>query len=877
MKNDHFAIVIGLSSYPTLGDPPPADLQGPENDADVIEGWLADPNGGGLPAQNIKKIRSRDVQSPPDAAPTPNDLEKAFLWLDQLAAMNRPRKVGTRLYLYVSGHGFSNRPGNGCLLTGNAAERQFSANISPSGWLDWLRDAAYFTEYVLWMDCCMDRVVLTQPTPPPLDPMGGNGIGQAFIAFAAARPLKASEKAIPEDSNRYHGVFTWNLIQGLRGAGADGYRIVNSGSLANWLREAQLGWLDDSDRANPSVAKEPAIIAQDPGIVFAAGVGPISFDVTLCIPTATAPSQIWLWSGELPTRGPPITLAAGGTKMPLKAGLYVAEGEGLRQGFAVTRSTVVNLVEKGSPVNASSGTFTLRVDPGDPSAAIRLCDNEFAVVMGGMARLVSPPLPFGLYLIRRTIGRQITEKVILLDTDWPPPEPVAAPPVAPTIGAPPPVPLDAPNTAGLPPVPPITSAAPLPGTRATREYHESMASDKRCDLSVGDGAELMVMARWFSGAGESPVEPPWRDVSVVDASGSVIADLATQGRRDSSRDPVAACAIRLNPGAYELRYPIGSSGLFTQSLIVPAGGWRMEGYILHTGAETSGRPSVSLLMGKIGEEPKADEEVQLQKAIVALADERPILNEQLVELLFGQTASPLARIVGAHLLLLSARTQSDADAAPKFDRLNGIVTELRNHVGTGHADVEALSLKCSDPTIRTVAPVGALPMFERSWELLLEGSQERPELISATLWQKVHATAEIPPYLVWTEDNSVQTALRKALVEAIFAQRLAPATAPLSPQGRLASVLESALKSVKSHTMEGFGKMSNELGGLFGRDLRTQLPQAQQPAPSAPAASGVSEQEIARRARILHLPPAALEILRQDVTARSAPAQVSAE
>ena len=873
MNSDHFAIVIGLASYPNLGDPPPANLQGPENDADAVAGWLADPNGGGLPAANIRKIRSRDVQSPPDAAPTPNELDKAFLWLDQLAAKNKPRKVGTRLYLYVSGHGFSNRPSNGCLLTGNAADRQYSANICPSGWVDWLRDADYFREYVLWMDCCMDRVILTQPTPPPLDFMGGNGIGQAFIAFAATRPLKATEKAIPDDNNQFHGIFTWNLIQGLRGAGADGNRIVNSGSLANWLREAQLGWLDDNDRANPSVAKEPAIVAQDPGIVFAAGVGPVFYDVTLRIPAATASSQMSLWSAEVPMRGAPITVAPGGTKLPLKPGLYVVEGAGLRQGFAVTRSMTFDLVEKGSPVSPSTGTFTVRVDPGDPSAAIRLCDNEFAVVMGRTAQLISPPLPFGLYLIRRTIGRQITEKVILLDTDWPPPEPVAVPPVAPTVGGPPPVPAEALNTTGLPPVPPITSAAPLPGTRATHKVQERMASDDRCDLSVGDGAELMVMARWFSATGELPAEAPWRGVSVVNASNSVIADLETQGRHDRSGDPVAACAIRLNPGAYELRYPIGSSGLFTQSLIVPAGGWRMEAYLLHTGAETSGRPSISLLMRKIGEEPKADEEIQLQKAIVAVADERSILNMQLVEVLFGQTASPLARIVGAHLLLLSARTQSDADAAATLARLNAIVTELRNLVGRQHADVEALSLKCSDPTLRTVAPVGALPMFERSWQLLLEGSQQWPELISATLWQKVHATVEIPPYLVWTEDDSVQTALRKALADTIFARRVAPASAPVSPQRRVAGALESALKSVKTLTLDGWGKMSTELGGgLWGRDVQMQIP-----SPPSPAGSGVSEQEIARRAQALHLPPAALKVLREDIAARGAPRLFSSE
>src|SRR5258707_9456291 len=101
MNTDHFAIVIGLSSYPNLGEPPPDNLQGPENDADAVVAWLTDAKGGGLPSGNIWMIRSRDLRSPPNAAPTRDQLEAAFLWLDKLAADNqgagKGRKVRTRL------------------------------------------------------------------------------------------------------------------------------------------------------------------------------------------------------------------------------------------------------------------------------------------------------------------------------------------------------------------------------------------------------------------------------------------------------------------------------------------------------------------------------------------------------------------------------------------------------------------------------------------------------------------------------------------------------------------------------------------------------------------------------------------------------------
>ena len=177
MNTDHFAIVIGLSRYPRLADPPP-DLHGPENDADAVCAWLTDPSGGALPETNIKVVRSGAFGAPPTGAPTRDDLEEAFLWLDGLAKRNQEedgkgRVVGHRLFLYAAGHGFSPRFRQGCLLAGNAAEEQYSANVFPSAWIEWLQDAGYFRECVLWLDCCMDRQVLTQPTPPPLTPISG--------------------------------------------------------------------------------------------------------------------------------------------------------------------------------------------------------------------------------------------------------------------------------------------------------------------------------------------------------------------------------------------------------------------------------------------------------------------------------------------------------------------------------------------------------------------------------------------------------------------------------------------------------------------------------------------------------------------------------
>ena len=111
-----YAIVVGISRYPGLSVPPaePADLQAPDTDVDAVCKWLTDTSGGGLPSENLKVIRSGDFPSgsdPEAAEPQAESIRKAFRWLQTLAEKNNEEReglqVGRRLYIYMSGHGFS--------------------------------------------------------------------------------------------------------------------------------------------------------------------------------------------------------------------------------------------------------------------------------------------------------------------------------------------------------------------------------------------------------------------------------------------------------------------------------------------------------------------------------------------------------------------------------------------------------------------------------------------------------------------------------------------------------------------------------------------------------------------------------------------------
>src|ERR1700730_7033984 len=96
MSQDDFAIVIGISRYPSLGEPPneALDLRGPENDTDAVVEWLKNSSGGSMPDANIKTIKSAQLASSAataGAGPTRDQIEDHFLWLPPRTKKQRVR------------------------------------------------------------------------------------------------------------------------------------------------------------------------------------------------------------------------------------------------------------------------------------------------------------------------------------------------------------------------------------------------------------------------------------------------------------------------------------------------------------------------------------------------------------------------------------------------------------------------------------------------------------------------------------------------------------------------------------------------------------------------------------------------------------------
>lgn len=774
---DH-AILIGIRDYPRLGeDNQPANLKGPLNDVAAVRAWLLDPAGGGFPDDStIHTIISADAMAADAAKPTADDLEAVLLEIDNLAQISdkaqKGLRVGKRLYLYMAGHGFSPERSSACLFTANATQR-FKSHIHATGWLNWLQECAFFEEFVLWMDCCMDG----QDVRPVRDPLlaamrAGIPPRASFIAFAAQRPLKAVENPVPADGGKIHGVFTWALLQGLRGAAADHYGRVTGRSLADWLRNAQPALMTNEQRASNFVAPDPEIIQEDSGLIFGRGIALLRYTITFDFPAEAQGLMASLWSGM-----PPVArqFTVNGQEQQLTPGLYLVQvpALGLSQGFEVLTDMVVPVREHGPQVDplASGKIFTLDIDPGELGTEIFVIDQRLSLVDRDAGHLVLP-LPFGLFKIKTRLGRGISQRIILLDRDKPPAAPASV-------------------------ARPLSSVIPLPGTGSSLAAHafargQALNDSRRQAAGAGAGDEqaaLMLMVRAYSAPDTSlRHSEPWKDVAIVDAGGTVVCDGARDLQVRRETDPYAVGSRKLAPGNYFLRHKLGDGTVLEQSLLFRTG-WRLEVYLLRRGAPgkdmLTARVRVSLLMRRMEQGGGTDvaEDRLAETVRLALADERRVLNPELERKLTQAFDNPVLGLMGAHLMLL----EQACDRYRDMSSFRLIVRQLAPLLGSSHPDWVALALQCPDMTVpRNLVPDGP-PMFAHSWPLLVRAAHAGRIDIPAAMWSRMEAPATLPPFMAWSIDEDVRRAARETLRQALAqpsssGPALALSNAPLSLQ-----------------------------------------------------------------------------------------------
>ena len=252
-----YAVVVGIAEYPGL-----TNLAGPDTDAQAVYDWLVDPAGGNLERENVELIRSAqfDPIDPQDPKPASGSVKAALL---RIAAKTQ-QAPGNRLYMYFSGHGFAPTLEEGALFTAEASQLA-PFHVYAHSWLKAFRRAGMFRDVVLWMDSCMNyqqsvmpdeaEMRISRSTKPP---------GPAFVGLAAQTKSALEHKMA---DGKVHGVFTWTLLEGLRGGASDERGRVTGESLKAFLQSAMPEFLPDEVRRAAAVDLHPFVRA-DEGMVF---------------------------------------------------------------------------------------------------------------------------------------------------------------------------------------------------------------------------------------------------------------------------------------------------------------------------------------------------------------------------------------------------------------------------------------------------------------------------------------------------------------------------------------------------------------------------------------------------------------------------------
>jgi Caspase domain len=753
-----FAVVVGVARYPQLSaEGVTADLEGPDNDAQAVRDWLVDPEGGQLDQDNVKLIRSSefDPLDPEDPQPAKHRIERELNWVEQ----QTQQTPGGRLYLYFSGHGFSPVLEEGALFTAEATQVG-PAYVYAHAWLRWFRRAQRFRESVLWMDCCMNYQQSIPVAEVLMRAQIGTGVpGPAFIALAA-QTKNALESTMPD--GQVHGVFTWTLLQGLRGGASDMRGRVTGESLRTFLYTAMPEFLPSDTRNAAAVDLQPFVRA-DEGLVFRRLPARPKYRVHLTLPAGAAGKELRIWTGR-PLQVMSEVLTGDEWTGELLRGLYVAEvpEAGLRHGFQVagTGDVEVKVTSSGPAVVApdTSELFSIDVVADNKAAFIAMTDYDLNRIFVETGELHEREAP-GVYKVRLEFGRDIamvSEYVVLLDRDF-----VAGSQI---------------TALQLP------SPAPIPGTSFTNETHEEPFSDAADRRGAFTGpapgqAAISVLARYWTDPEERQTTEltlphPMEGLQLVDLTGQTIAELSQDCQVDDRDevDPVAVWDREVPPGHYYLRrnQPNGrrleacvtaSADWVTQIAIRRGVPVSLDDRKTTTVARAGVIGEVALFMrpagGRTGD-PEQDEVIEAAR--LALAQGRNLLAEgngtQLQELLLLKYADPIAGIIGCHLLL-RAMNERPLDPA-RLELFDTAVSNLRQLVGPDHPDVEALSLRCTDPALRPDRPFSVPPMFSHSWQLVTEASYERPELVPIELWKRVHAVVGVGPFFVWAADEDTR-------------------------------------------------------------------------------------------------------------------------
>ena len=784
---DH-AIVVGITTYPDFKGLKP--LQGPVNDALDVRAWLLDPEGGGLDPRNLQLLCSKPAPLSvlPEGTFEPDNaaIEKAFKAIVQSTKQN----TGRRLYVYMSGHGFSKEAEKACLLTSDYSD-DWPTNCSVTKWVNVLIYCKHFAECVLWFDACMENKLAIQEGLVQRKPCALDGAPPPhMLAYATSTGGKAHEYPIADAGGQFRGVFTWTLLQGLRKLGT-----VDAEELKQYIGKNMAAHVPESERKLPAFEVDPLIKVMPPSLprnqlVF--GCAPRQHPAVTFV-RADQVTEIRI-CGRTPLVEVARLRPAAGLTTRLARGLYVAEVmDGAKHHgsrcFEINGSdeAVIDLAEPleriGKPVVTADATqYSLSIETDNIAASVRVFDSDLDQVGKNTGRFKAD-LASGIYKIEVRHGANqgnVEQKIVVLD------EPAAI------------------RMKG----PQVRSPSPIADSAFTHEFHLGAAAQLAA-LSAADGREgaaavsmsgIAVLARYWTGnppsvADGSRFPHPFNGLSLRSLRNEQIADFESDrtvkfdGHGPAKLDPVAWIKLPLTPGAYILRQTLPDGSLTDRSLIVSPG-WVTEVHILRAVEDLEGdRPprvrtmgGVRIAMSRPGSSTTTSSPVNLRVIEVAWqalttgtallrrpgdTQDDPGMPKTIEDILCKKFDNPIAGIIGG-LLLIAGAEQAESNEQRKawLAPLDDVVLNLRQLAGADHPDVMAISKWCPTLNLRSSGPLSAPPMLAGSWRAAAH-SPDGHRALAGPVWNRIKAKVADPLFLAWSSNRKTRAVYEKQLQTAL--------------------------------------------------------------------------------------------------------------
>ncbi|SPE30862.1 exported hypothetical protein [Candidatus Sulfopaludibacter sp. SbA6] len=264
-RGTRWAIIIGVSSYQHL--PPAAQLHFAHRDADDFSTFLRSFEGGALPADHIRLLTNQQA--------TLAQVRASDTWLVDSA---RPEDI---VYFFFAGHGVLDDQDEGYLVMSDSDPQNLHATALSFQEVDQTLSTRLRAGLVVVVTDACHAGRLGWSSYAPNTPSRANEslarIGQgdrSFLRLLATRPSEQSFENERWDGG--HGVFTYSLLEGLRGeADLDGDHVIRASEAIDFAsrRVPELtGGLQHPRVAGTFDARVPIALAPQSAPLTARGV-----------------------------------------------------------------------------------------------------------------------------------------------------------------------------------------------------------------------------------------------------------------------------------------------------------------------------------------------------------------------------------------------------------------------------------------------------------------------------------------------------------------------------------------------------------------------------------------------------------------------------